>query len=120
MKKPDFVLREALRVGKTAIVGFPNFVHFKARFQIFFKGQVPVTPALPYEWYDTPNLHFLSIADFKAYCKKRAIKVEQAVFIANNHEVRVLPNWFAETGAFSSLKTLTSTPTCPCACLFII
>jgi methionine biosynthesis protein MetW len=70
VKKPDFVLKEALRVGKKTIVGFPNFVHYTARFQLFFRGKVPVTPSLPYEWYDTPNLHFLSIADFKEYCKK--------------------------------------------------
>jgi len=100
VKKPDFVLQEALRVGKRTIVGFPNFVHFKARFQIFFKGKVPVTPALPYEWYDTPNLHFLSIADFEEYCGKRRIVIEQAFFTANNKRVRFLPNLFAEIGLF--------------------
>jgi methionine biosynthesis protein MetW len=100
VKKPDFVLQEALRVGKKTIVGFPNFVHFKARFQIFFQGKVPVTPSLPYEWYDTPNLHFLSIADFEEYCQKRRIKIEQAVFIGNNKRVWLLPNMFAETGLF--------------------
>jgi methionine biosynthesis protein MetW len=100
VKKPDFVLQEALRVGKKTIVGFPNFVHFKARFQIFFKGKVPVTPSLPYEWYDTPNLHFLSIADFEEYCRKRRIEIEQAVFIGNNKRVWLLPNLFAETGLF--------------------
>ncbi len=100
VKKPDFVLEEALRVGRRAIVGFPNFVHFRARFQIFFGGKVPVMPALPYEWYDTPNLHFLSIADFKEYCAKRRIAIKQAVFIANNRMVRFLPNLFAEIGVF--------------------
>ena len=100
VKKPDFVLQEALRVGKKSIVGFPNFVHFRARFQIFFHGKVPVTPALPYEWYDTPNLHFLSIADFREYCKKRLIKVEQAEYIGGDRSVRFLPNLFAEIGLF--------------------
>ena len=70
VKKPDFVLHEALRVGKQSIVGFPNFVHFRARFQIFFHGKVPVTSSLPFEWYDTPNLHFLGIAGFSEYCKR--------------------------------------------------
>jgi methionine biosynthesis protein MetW len=70
VKKPDFAIREALRVGKKVIVGFPNFCYITDRFQIFFRGKVPVSSSLPYEWYDTPNLHFLSIADFKAYCKK--------------------------------------------------
>ena len=64
VKKPDVVLKEALRVGREAIVGFPNFVHYSARLQIFFRGRTPVTPSLPYKWHDTPNFHFLSISDF--------------------------------------------------------
>jgi methionine biosynthesis protein MetW len=100
VKKPDFVLKEALRVGKCIIVGFPNFVYYKSRFQIFFRGKVPVTAALPYEWYDTPNLHFLSIADFTQYCRKEDIKLETVVFVAKNRRVKFLPNLFAETGLF--------------------
>ena len=100
VKKPDFVLHEALRVGKQSIVGFPNFVHFRARFQIFFQGKVPVTPSLPYEWYDTPNLHFLSIADFREYCQKRQIRIEQAAYVAGNRRVRFLTNLFADIGLF--------------------
>lgn len=100
VKKPDFVLREALRVGKKIIVGFPNFLYIRARFQMFFRGRVPVTPSLPYEWYDTPNLHFLSIADFTEYCKKRGIRIERSAFTVKNKTVRLLPNLFAETGFF--------------------
>lgn len=100
VKKPDFVLKEALRVGKKAIVGFPNFVQASARLQIFFKGRVPVTKALPYEWYDTPNLHFLGIADFKDYCKKRNINIKGSAFIRKNAKVRFFPNLFAEIGLF--------------------
>ena len=72
VKKPDFVLQEALRVGKKVIVGIPNFAYYKARASIFFRGRVPVTPRLPYQWYDTPNLHFLSLNDFRDYCKNKA------------------------------------------------
>jgi methionine biosynthesis protein MetW len=100
VKKPDFVLHEALRVGKQSIVGFPNFVHFRARFQIFFHGKVPVTSSLPFEWYDTPNLHFLGIADFREYCKKRQIRIEQAEYVAGKRRVRFLPNLFADIGLF--------------------
>jgi methionine biosynthesis protein MetW len=100
VKRPDFVLHEALRVGKQSIVGFPNFVHLRARVQIFFQGKVPVTASLPYEWYDTPNLHFLSIADFREYCKKREVSIVQELFIAKNKRVRFLPNLFAEVGLF--------------------
>ncbi len=100
VKKPDFVLTEALRVGKRVIVGFPNFCNIVDRFQIFFKGHVPVTSSLPYEWYDTPNLHFLSIADFTAYCRKRNIKIVSSSFAAKNKQIRLLPNLFGETGLF--------------------
>lgn len=104
VKKPDFVLHETLRVGKHVIVGFPNFVHLRARFQIFFRGRVPVTAALPYEWFDTPNLHFLSIADFQEYCKTRKIEIDASAFIAKNKKVRFAPNLFAEAALFKLSK----------------
>jgi methionine biosynthesis protein MetW len=104
VKKPDFVLKEALRVGKKTIVVFPNFVQASARFQIFLKGRVPVTKALPYEWYDTPNLHFLGIADFKDYCKKRNIYIENSAFLRKDKRVKLFPNLFAEIGFFICSK----------------
>lgn len=100
VKKPDFVLKEALRVGKKVIVSFPNFVHYVARLQIFLGGKVPVTSVLPYEWYDTPNSRFLSISDFIEYCQKRKIEIENCVFIGRNKKVRIFPNLFAEIGIF--------------------
>ena len=100
VKKPDFVLKEALRVGKQTIVSFPNFVYYPARFQMFFRGRVPVTPSLPHEWYETSNLHFLSISDFIKYCTQRKITVKDSVFIRKNKRVRFFPNFFAEIGIF--------------------
>jgi methionine biosynthesis protein MetW len=100
VKKPDFVLKEALRVGKQVIVSFPNFVYFPARFQIFFKGKVPVTSSLPHEWYQTPNLHFLSINDFKEYCKQRNLKIQNTAYQTKNKQVTFFPNFFAELGIF--------------------
>lgn len=100
VKRPDFVLREAVRVGKKTIVSFPNFAHYSSRFQIFFGGKVPVTPALPYEWYDTPNLHFLSITDFTEFCRKRDIKIENSAYIGKDRRVETFPNFFAEIGIF--------------------
>lgn len=100
VKKPDFAIKEALRVGKKVIIGFPNFCYITERFQIFFRGKVPVSASLPYEWYDTPNLHFLSIADFKEYCKKNLLTVESAAFISKNRKVRFLPNLFGKVGLF--------------------
>ena len=100
VKKPDVVLKEALRVGKEVIVGFPNFAHYSSRFQIFFSGRTPLTPSLPYEWFETPNLHFLSISDFRDYCKKQNIRIKSSAFIGNNIFFGLLPNLFAQTGLF--------------------
>jgi methionine biosynthesis protein MetW len=100
VKKPDAVLKEALRVGKKVIIGIPNFAHINARFQIFFRGRTPVTGALPYEWHDTPNLHFLSLLDFINYCKKRNITIEGAYYVGSRRKVALFPNLFAQTGIF--------------------
>ncbi|MGQ9722802.1 MAG: methionine biosynthesis protein MetW [Candidatus Jordarchaeum sp.] len=100
VKKPDFVLKEAMRVGEKTIISFPNFCYYDARFKIFFGGRVPVTPALPYKWYDTPNLRFLSISDFIEFCNKRNIKIENSAFIRKNKRIRIFPNLFGEIGIF--------------------
>ena len=104
VKKPDFALKEALRVGNKVIVSFPNFVQVSARLQIL-RGKVPVTKALPYEWYDTPNLHFLGVDDFRKYCKKRNIHLEQSAFIRKNRTIKLFPNLFAEIGLFVCSQT---------------
>ena len=100
VKLPDIVLQEALRVGRKVIVGFPNFAHYQARFQIFFQGKTPVTPSLPYEWYDTPNLHFLSISDFIVYCRRREITIEDSSFMGKNGIIKIFPNLFALVAIF--------------------
>lgn len=99
-KRPDFILREALRVGKNLIVSFPNFGRYTVRFQILFSGKVPVTPALPYEWYDTPNLHFLSISNFFDYCRIRKIIIKNSAYVTKERRITILPNFRAETGIF--------------------
>lgn len=100
VKKPDTVLTEALRVGKKVIVSFPNFAHITARFQLGFSGKVPVNPSLPFEWYNTPNTHFLSFYDFIDYCRKRGIKLEKKTYLSEKNKVRVLPNLFGLVGIF--------------------
>lgn len=100
VQKPDNVLKESLKVGKEVIVSFPNFAHYSARLQIAFKGKTPITPSLPYEWYNTPNLHFLSISDFIEYCHKRDIKVKESAFVGAKGRVKLLPNLFALIGIF--------------------
>ena len=100
VKQPDVVLRESLRVGREVIVSFPNFVHYSARVQLFFRGRTPVTPSLPYEWHNTPNVHFLSILDFLVYCRQRHIKIRASAFVGKTRRVRLLPNLFALVGIF--------------------
>jgi len=100
LRKPDTVIKEALRVGKRVIVGFPNFCYLTSRIQIFFHGRVPVTPALPYDWYDTPNLHFLSIKDFEVYCSRRGVRVEKTIFLSKKTVINFLPNLMARNAVF--------------------
>lgn len=97
---PQKVILEALRVGKKSIVGIPNFCHIKARLQIFLEGRVPVTKELPYEWYDTPNLRFLSLKDFRKFCKMNNIRILKEKGIAEDKEVSFRPNLFANMGIY--------------------
>jgi len=83
-----------LRVGKEVIVGFPNFAHYGSRFQIFFMGRTPLTPSLPYEWFEKPNLHFLSISDLRDYCRMQDIWIKKSAFIGNNGFYGLLPSSF--------------------------
>jgi methionine biosynthesis protein MetW len=100
VKKADFVLQEALRVGKKVIVGFPNFAHIKARFRILFRGKTPITASLPYRWYNTPNLHFLSISDFKEFCAENKIKALASYYLGVQGQVSFWPNLFAQSAIF--------------------
>ncbi len=97
---PEKVIKEALRVGKRVIVGIPNFCNLSARIQIFFFGQVPVTKGLPYTWYNTPNLRFLSIKDFRHFCADRGIIIEQERAIGLKKEILLKRNLFAYAGIF--------------------
>jgi len=101
VKKADFAIAEALRVGKRVIVGFPNFAFLKARLMLFFKGKAPITKSLPYNWYDTPNLRFLSISDFKNFCKVKNIKILSAYYLGKKSEVKFWPNLLALNAVFA-------------------
>jgi methionine biosynthesis protein MetW len=94
------VLMDSLRVGRKVIVGFPNFAYIGSRLQLFFGGRAPVTPSLPYTWYETPNRHFLSISDFTGYCRKRGITVERRHYIGNRGEVASFPNLLSRSAIF--------------------
>lgn len=100
VKKADFVLGEALRVGHRVIVGFPNFAYISARFMLCFRGKSPVTESLPYRWYNTPNLRFLSISDFKDYCRGENIKLIQEKYFNEKSMIGFWPNLFASNAVF--------------------
>jgi methionine biosynthesis protein MetW len=104
VKKIDTVIAEALRVGKKAIIGFPNFAHIQDRVALFWGGRAPISPSLPYEWHSTPNLRFLSIKDFRNYCARRNYKVLTAHYLDDQGPVRVLPNLFAQLAIFVITK----------------
>ncbi|MBF0385749.1 MAG: methionine biosynthesis protein MetW [Candidatus Omnitrophica bacterium] len=97
---PKRVILESLRIGKKAIVGIPNFCMLTARFQLFFQGRVPVTKELPFQWYDTPNLRFLSLKDFRSFCDKNGLTIIKETGIPNNFLSRLAPNLFAEIGIY--------------------
>ncbi|MCL4371564.1 MAG: methionine biosynthesis protein MetW [Chloroflexi bacterium] len=90
--RPLFVVREMLRVGRQGIVSLPNFGYWRVPFQLFFTGRMPKTAQLPYEWYDTPNIHLATVRDFHALCHAEGITIVQAIYLSNGHQVRVLPN----------------------------
>src|ERR1700679_2118402 len=97
---PEKVISEALRVGKKAIVGIPNFCNLNARLQIFFLGRVPVTKSLPYKWYNTPNLRFLSIKDFRDFCAERSIIIEEECAFDAKGKIAFAHNLFSEIAIF--------------------
>jgi methionine biosynthesis protein MetW len=98
--RPREAIIRALRIGRRVIIGFPNFCHLRARFQLTILGHVPITASLPYTWYDTPNLHFLSIRDFKQFCRDEKIRIEKRYFLKKDSTVRFFPNLIAYNGLF--------------------
>lgn len=100
-KRPDLVLGELLRVGRRAFVSFPNFAHWRVRLSLLWSGRMPVTRLLPVAWYETPNIHHLTIADFRALMDERGIKVEQAWFLSGDRQTSTAAaNFRAEHAVF--------------------
>ena len=91
MRRIEVIVAEMLRVGREAIVTFPNFGHWSHRWQIL-RGRMPVSRALPYQWYDTPNIHLCTVADFDAFLAARRHRVLDRVVLAGRRRVRTLPN----------------------------
>ena len=100
VRHPITILSEALRVGRQVLVGFPNFCNLRARFQFGILGRAPVTGSLSHQWYDTHNLHFLSIEDFAVFCRDKKIKVLASYHLAGKHRIHLFPNLLANFSLF--------------------
>jgi methionine biosynthesis protein MetW len=88
VKNPPMVIGEMLRIGRHGIVGFPNFSQWRLRKGLFFGGRAPKSPALPFEWYNTPNIRVLSILDFFDFCKNRGITIEKQRYLIGGRWVK--------------------------------
>ncbi|MBF9232786.1 methionine biosynthesis protein MetW [Microvirga alba] len=105
-RQPKVVLEQLLRIGRKAIVSFPNFGHWRVRFDLTLRGRMPVSENLPYAWYDTPNIHFCTIRDFVELCHEVGAQMEKAAALdAGGRPVRMtLPWWvwnlLGEQGVF--------------------
>jgi len=99
-QQPRKVLREMLRVGRRAIVAFPNFGHWKVRMSMMFSGRAPRTDLFPYEWYESPNIHILTVQDFEALAALEGMTIERRYFLAGHRKVGMLPNLLAEVAVF--------------------
>jgi methionine biosynthesis protein MetW len=99
-RSPLQVLREMLRVGRRAIISFPNFGHWSVRFAMLINGQAPKTKLFPYNWYNSPNIHFLSINDFEDLCREHDFPIERRYFLAGARHVKAFPNLVAQTAVF--------------------
>lgn len=91
VRHTERILRDMLRVGRQAIVTFPNFGYWRHRLQIL-AGRMPVSGELPYEWYDTPNIHLFTIRDFENFCGTHDMRILERVVMAQGHPVKFLPN----------------------------
>lgn len=104
VRKPDLLLQDMLRVGRKSVISFPNFSALKVRSQLFFKGRMPVTKNLPYHWYDTPNIHLLTIKDFKAFCSENDVEIMKQINLGSERKHGILPdlspNLFAHLAIF--------------------
>jgi methionine biosynthesis protein MetW len=99
-RDPLGVLKGMLRIGKRGIVAFPNFGHWRVRMAHLMTGRSPQTELFPYDWYNSPNIHFLTVLDFEALAAKENWNVERRIFLAGNREVTMVPNLMSEVAVF--------------------
>ena len=113
VKSPDTLLLDMLRVGREAIITFPNFAHWQNRLHLGFKGMMPVSEALPYEWYDTPNIHLCTFKDFEKLCAQHDIHIINRFAVSDSDRghsalmttlIRQAPNLLADVAIYRVTK----------------
>ena len=104
--KPDKVLKELLRIGKSVIVSIPNFGYWKVRTSLLFFGKMPITKTIPNTWFNTPNLHMCTIKDLFNYCEDQNIKIKKVIGVNENNISLIkksnleMKNLFSKLGIF--------------------
>ena len=105
-RAPRTLIEHLMRIGRRAVVSFPNFAHWRMRLYLSTRGRMPVTDLLPYQWYDTPNIHFCTIRDFVALCREMGIAIEHGFSLDGGGRARrfagglILANLFGEQAVF--------------------
>ncbi len=101
---PDMLIDEILRIGHNCIVTFPNFGNWRSRLYLLWKGRMPVSNFMPYQWYNTPNIHFCTVRDFDELCRERNIRVITRTVVDNKHQgnwyIKLWPNLLGETAIY--------------------
>lgn len=106
MNRPDATLRELVRIGRHVIVSVPNFAYWYNRYYFLMKGRMPVSKNLPYEWYETPNIHFCSLTDLAKLCEGLNIAIEKRIYVTHQGQAgafsgnNLFANCFGEQGIF--------------------
>ena len=100
LSDPLKVLREAFRVGRQVIIVFPNFGHWRARWQLGVCGRAPNTPSLPYTWYTSPNRHYLTVSDWEDFCRQEGWAIVDRGYLGDGQPVRALANLRAEVAMY--------------------
>ncbi len=108
VRYPHLVLDEMLRVGKQCIVAFPNFGHWRCRWYLNTRGKMPISKFMPYTWYDTPNIHFCTVADFEVLTEEKHIELVNRRYVDHHNKsssaARMWPNLFAVTAIYRITK----------------
>lgn len=104
LRRPDRAIAEMLRIGEECVVTFPNFGNIRTRMSLAARGRMPVTRQLPYQWYDTPNIHFCTVRDFEDLCRQQRIRILDREFVAEQFPDRLIkgawPNLFCATAIY--------------------